>query len=38
MTAVGWLPASAEDLFGPEATAEESYEVLTVDVRGRRLA
>ncbi|WP_390898938.1 NADH-quinone oxidoreductase subunit C [Streptomyces cynarae] len=32
MTAVGWLPASAEDLFGPEATAEESYEVLTVDV------
>ncbi|MER6124390.1 NADH-quinone oxidoreductase subunit C [Streptomyces sp. NPDC001795] len=32
MTAVGWLPASAEDLFGPEATAEESYDVLTVDV------
>lgn len=32
MTAVGWLPAPAEDLFGPEATAEESYEVLTVDV------
>ncbi|WP_063784992.1 NADH-quinone oxidoreductase subunit C [Streptomyces sp. TP-A0356] len=32
MTAVGWLPASAEDLFGPQATAEESYEVLTVDV------
>ncbi|MGR6972078.1 NADH-quinone oxidoreductase subunit C [Streptomyces cynarae] len=32
MTAVGWLPASAEELFGPEATAEESYEVLTVDV------
>ncbi|MFJ4934411.1 NADH-quinone oxidoreductase subunit C, partial [Streptomyces pseudovenezuelae] len=32
MTAVGWLPAPAEDLFGPEATAEESYEILTVDV------
>lgn len=32
MTAVGWLPAPAEELFGPEATAEESYEVLTVDV------
>ncbi|WP_405880366.1 NADH-quinone oxidoreductase subunit C [Streptomyces sp. NBC_01136] len=29
---VGWLPAPAEELFGPEATAEESYEVLTVDV------
>ncbi|MFF7966349.1 NADH-quinone oxidoreductase subunit C [Streptomyces sp. NPDC007903] len=28
----GWLPASAEELFGPEATAEESYDVLTVDV------
>ncbi|MFC3576856.1 NADH-quinone oxidoreductase subunit C [Streptomyces yaanensis] len=32
MTAIGWLPAPAEDLFGPEATAEESYDVLTVDV------
>ncbi|MFI8350805.1 NADH-quinone oxidoreductase subunit C [Streptomyces sp. NPDC085596] len=32
MTAPGWLPASAEELFGPEATAEESYDVLTVDV------
>ncbi|MFC8211616.1 NADH-quinone oxidoreductase subunit C, partial [Streptomyces sp. NPDC057296] len=32
MTAVGWLPAGAEELFGPEATAEESYDVLTVDV------
>ncbi|MGK3941801.1 NADH-quinone oxidoreductase subunit C, partial [Streptomyces caeruleatus] len=32
MTAVGWLPAPTEELFGPEATAEESYEVLTVDV------
>ncbi|MGW0756356.1 NADH-quinone oxidoreductase subunit C [Streptomyces sp. NPDC002814] len=30
--AVGWLPAPAEELFGAEATAEESYEVLTVDV------
>ncbi|MFJ4471996.1 NADH-quinone oxidoreductase subunit C [Streptomyces sp. NPDC089424] len=29
---VGWLPEPAEDLFGTEATAEESYEVLTVDV------
>ncbi|MFJ8730311.1 NADH-quinone oxidoreductase subunit C [Streptomyces bauhiniae] len=28
----GWLPASAEELFGPDATAEESYDVLTVDV------
>ncbi|GHH89682.1 NADH-quinone oxidoreductase subunit C [Streptomyces capillispiralis] len=32
MTAVGWLPADAEELFGPQATAEESYGVLTVDV------
>ncbi|MGW0138965.1 NADH-quinone oxidoreductase subunit C [Streptomyces calvus] len=32
MTAVGWLPADAEELFGPDATAEESYGVLTVDV------
>ncbi|MFF1273661.1 NADH-quinone oxidoreductase subunit C [Streptomyces marokkonensis] len=32
MTAVGWLPAGAEELFGAEATAEESYGVLTVDV------
>ncbi|MEV2194316.1 NADH-quinone oxidoreductase subunit C [Streptomyces phaeochromogenes] len=28
----GWLPAPVEELFGPDATAEESYEVLTVDV------
>ncbi|MFC9057772.1 NADH-quinone oxidoreductase subunit C [Streptomyces sp. NPDC057074] len=32
MTAVGWLPTGTEELFGPEATAEESYDVLTVDV------
>ncbi|MEU0428285.1 NADH-quinone oxidoreductase subunit C, partial [Streptomyces canus] len=32
VTSVGWLPAPAEELFGPAATAEESYEVLTVDV------
>ncbi|MEU9352201.1 NADH-quinone oxidoreductase subunit C [Streptomyces griseoloalbus] len=32
MTAVGWLPADAEELFGTQATAEESYGVLTVDV------
>ncbi|MFI8831071.1 NADH-quinone oxidoreductase subunit C [Streptomyces afghaniensis] len=32
MTAVGWLPADVEELFGTDATAEESYEVLTVDV------
>ncbi|MGW5767519.1 NADH-quinone oxidoreductase subunit C [Streptomyces longwoodensis] len=32
MTTVGWLPAPAEQLFGPDATAEESYAVLTVDV------
>ncbi|GGW16939.1 dehydrogenase [Streptomyces capoamus] len=31
-TPVGWLPAPATELFGPEAVAEESYEVLTVDV------
>ncbi|MGW1542366.1 NADH-quinone oxidoreductase subunit C, partial [Streptomyces sp. NPDC002309] len=29
---VGWLPAPAEELFGTEATAEESYALLTVDV------
>ncbi|MFD5516196.1 NADH-quinone oxidoreductase subunit C [Streptomyces sp. NPDC127066] len=29
---VGWLPGPAGELFGPDATAEESYEVLTVDV------
>ncbi|MFE0099558.1 NADH-quinone oxidoreductase subunit C [Streptomyces sp. NPDC059009] len=28
----GWLPSPVEELFGAEATAEESYEVLTVDV------
>ncbi|WP_371660365.1 NADH-quinone oxidoreductase subunit C [Streptomyces sp. NBC_00280] len=32
MTTTGWLPASTEELFGTEATAEESYDVLTVDV------
>ncbi|MFD1663448.1 NADH-quinone oxidoreductase subunit C, partial [Streptomyces caeni] len=32
MTGVGWLPAPAEELFGPEAVAAESYAVLTVDV------
>ncbi|MGW5636563.1 NADH-quinone oxidoreductase subunit C [Streptomyces sp. NPDC003832] len=32
MTTIGWLPAPVEELFGTEATAEESYEVLTVDV------
>ncbi|WP_405949945.1 NADH-quinone oxidoreductase subunit C [Streptomyces prunicolor] len=32
MTAVGWLPVPVEELFGTEATAEESYELLTVDV------
>ncbi|MFF4844908.1 NADH-quinone oxidoreductase subunit C [Streptomyces collinus] len=32
MSTAGWLPAPAEELFGPEATAEEAYEVLTVDV------
>ncbi|MEU4653140.1 NADH-quinone oxidoreductase subunit C [Streptomyces sp. NPDC023723] len=32
MSGVGWLPADAAELFGPEATAEESYDVLTVDV------
>ncbi|MDQ1028619.1 NADH:ubiquinone oxidoreductase subunit C [Streptomyces umbrinus] len=28
----GWLPGPVEELFGPDTTAEESYEVLTVDV------
>ena len=28
----GWLPAPAEELFGPDAVAEEAYELLTVDV------
>ncbi|MEV6496515.1 NADH-quinone oxidoreductase subunit C [Streptomyces prunicolor] len=32
MTAVGWLPTPVEELFGTEATAEESYDLLTVDV------
>ncbi|WP_432155474.1 NADH-quinone oxidoreductase subunit C [Streptomyces sp. bgisy153] len=32
MSTAGWLPAPAEELFGPDATAGESYEVLTVDV------
>ncbi|MEZ3177352.1 NADH-quinone oxidoreductase subunit C [Streptomyces pimonensis] len=32
MTAVGWLPADTGELFGAQATAEESYGVLTVDV------
>ncbi|MGY6024904.1 NADH-quinone oxidoreductase subunit C [Streptomyces spinosirectus] len=32
MSTVGWLPAPAEELFGAQATAEESYELLTVDV------
>ncbi|MER7180344.1 NADH-quinone oxidoreductase subunit C [Streptomyces hyaluromycini] len=33
MTApTGWLPAPAEELFGSDATADESYDVLTVDV------
>ncbi|RMI90033.1 dehydrogenase [Streptomyces sp. ZS0098] len=32
MTAAGWLPADVEGLFGAQATAEEAYGVLTVDV------
>ncbi|MGM0357936.1 NADH-quinone oxidoreductase subunit C, partial [Streptomyces sp. ECR3] len=32
MTEAGWLPAPVGELFGPEATAEESYALLTVDV------
>ncbi|RZU17010.1 NADH-quinone oxidoreductase subunit C [Streptomyces sp. BK239] len=32
MTAPGWLPAPAEEVFGADATAEESYDLLTVDV------
>ncbi|GGV34266.1 dehydrogenase [Streptomyces griseoflavus] len=32
MTAAGWLPDDTGELFGADATAEESYGVLTVDV------
>uniref|UniRef100_UPI0015F059E4 NADH-quinone oxidoreductase subunit C n=1 Tax=Streptomyces shenzhenensis TaxID=943815 RepID=UPI0015F059E4 len=33
MTApAGWLPAPVEELFGTDATADESYGVLTVDI------
>ncbi|MFF9755463.1 NADH-quinone oxidoreductase subunit C [Streptomyces sp. NPDC014344] len=32
MTTAGWLPADVEELFGAQATAEEAYDVLTVDV------
>ncbi|MFF4760674.1 NADH-quinone oxidoreductase subunit C [Streptomyces sp. NPDC001292] len=32
MSGTGWLPAPVEELFGTGATAEEAYEVLTVDV------
>ncbi|MGW3511235.1 NADH-quinone oxidoreductase subunit C [Streptomyces sp. NPDC000994] len=32
MSGAGWLPAPVGELFGTGATAEESYEVLTVDV------
>ncbi|WP_431995974.1 NADH-quinone oxidoreductase subunit C [Streptomyces griseoflavus] len=32
MTAAGWLPEDTGELFGADATAEESYGVLTVDV------
>ncbi|CAG6391407.1 NADH-quinone oxidoreductase subunit C [Actinacidiphila cocklensis] len=28
----GWLPREAADIFGPGATAEEAYDLLTVDV------
>ncbi|MEU0255644.1 NADH-quinone oxidoreductase subunit C [Streptomyces sp. NPDC006184] len=32
MSTAGWLPAPAGELFGTDATAEESYGLLTVDV------
>jgi NADH:ubiquinone oxidoreductase subunit C len=32
MTEAGWLPAPVGELFGPQATAEEAYDLLTVDV------
>ncbi|MBQ0828768.1 NADH-quinone oxidoreductase subunit C [Streptomyces tagetis] len=32
MSAAGWLPEAVTTLFGPEAVAEESYDVLCVDV------
>ncbi|MBO4259000.1 NADH-quinone oxidoreductase subunit C, partial [Streptomyces griseorubiginosus] len=32
MSTIGWLPAPVEELFGTEATADVSYDVLTVDV------
>ncbi|MGW7275410.1 NADH-quinone oxidoreductase subunit C [Streptomyces sp. NPDC054864] len=28
----GWLPSAVEELFGADATADESYDLLTVDV------
>ncbi|NGO81052.1 NADH-quinone oxidoreductase subunit C, partial [Streptomyces sp. YC504] len=28
----GWLPGEVTELFGPDATAEEAYDLLTVDV------
>ncbi|MFH9399970.1 NADH-quinone oxidoreductase subunit C [Streptomyces sp. NPDC017638] len=31
-TPAGWLPAPAEELFGADATAQEAYDLLTVDV------
>ncbi|MEU1815543.1 NADH-quinone oxidoreductase subunit C [Streptomyces roseifaciens] len=34
--AVGWLPAGVISLFGEGATAEETYELLTVDVPAER--
>ncbi|WP_079127486.1 NADH-quinone oxidoreductase subunit C [Streptomyces sp. TP-A0874] len=33
---VGWLPEGVESLFGPGATAEEAYGLLTVDVPAER--
>jgi NADH:ubiquinone oxidoreductase subunit C len=29
---MNWLPAPVEDLFGPDATLEDAYDLLTVDV------
>ncbi|MFI5657521.1 NADH-quinone oxidoreductase subunit C [Streptomyces sp. NPDC051684] len=29
---MSWLPAPVDELFGPEATVEEAYDLLTVDV------
>ncbi|MDX6331318.1 MAG: hypothetical protein QOI83_3701, partial [Streptomycetaceae bacterium] len=31
-TGIGWLPSAVTELFGEEATGEEAYGLLTIDV------